>query len=80
MAYIDEIAPQNAGAELAEVYAGISARGSVANILRVQSLHPAGLRTHYALYRTIMFGPSPLTRAEREAMAVEVSRANECHY
>jgi alkylhydroperoxidase family enzyme len=40
----------------------------------------AGLRDHHALYRTLMFGPSPLSRSEREAIAVEVSRTNECHY
>jgi AhpD family alkylhydroperoxidase len=27
-----------------------------------------------------MFGASQLTRSEREAMAVTVSRANDCHY
>jgi AhpD family alkylhydroperoxidase len=27
-----------------------------------------------------MFGPSGLSRAEREAMAVCVSAANDCHY
>jgi alkylhydroperoxidase family enzyme len=38
------------------------------------------MRAHVALYRTIMFGRSPLTRAEREAIAVAVSAANDCHY
>ncbi len=33
-----------------------------------------------ALYRTIMFVPSGLSRAEREAMAVCVSAVNDCHY
>jgi hypothetical protein len=32
------------------------------------------------LYRTIMFGGSGLSRAEREAIAVCVSAANDCHY
>ena len=35
---------------------------------------------HLQLYRTVMFGPSGLTRAEREAVAVCVSAANDCHY
>jgi len=38
------------------------------------------MRAHIALYRTIMFGESPLSRAEREAMAVAVSVTNGCHY
>ena len=50
------------------------------NILASHSLNPDSLRAHVALYRTIMFGPSPLTRPEREAIAVAVSAANNCHY
>ncbi len=54
--------------------------GRLANILASHSLNPAALDAHLRLYRTIMFGPSPLSRAEREAIAVAVSAANECHY
>jgi alkylhydroperoxidase family enzyme len=38
------------------------------------------LRGHLALYRAIMFGDSGLSRAEREAVAVAVSQANDCFY
>ncbi|HUP33616.1 MAG TPA: carboxymuconolactone decarboxylase family protein [Gaiellaceae bacterium] len=51
-----------------------------ANILASHSLNPAALDAHIGLYRTIMFGESPLSRAEREAIAVAVSAANDCHY
>jgi alkylhydroperoxidase family enzyme len=44
------------------------------------SLRPGVLERSMALYREIMFGPSGLTRAERELLAVVVSRANDCHY
>lgn len=54
--------------------------GSMANVLASHSLNPAALQAHLALYRTVMFGPSPLSRAEREAIAVTVSAANDCHY
>jgi hypothetical protein len=50
------------------------------NILASHSLNPAALDAHLALYRTIMFGDSPLCRAEREAIAVAVTAANDCHY
>ncbi|MEX2048322.1 MAG: carboxymuconolactone decarboxylase family protein [Gemmatimonadota bacterium] len=50
------------------------------HILASHSLNPAALEAHQALYRTIMFGSSPLSRAEREAIAVAVSAANDCHY
>lgn len=50
------------------------------HILSSHSLNPDALAAHLQLYRTIMFGPSGLSRAEREAMAVCVSAANDCHY
>ena len=52
----------------------------MANILASHSLNAAALDAHVALYRTIMFGDSPLSRVEREAIAVAVSAANDCHY
>ena len=51
-----------------------------ANFLDSHSLNPDALRAHLGLYRTVMFGESGLSRVEREAMAVAVSAANECHY
>jgi alkylhydroperoxidase family enzyme len=54
--------------------------GEVANILASHSLNPDALAAHVRLYRTIMFGDSPLTRTEREAIAVAVSAVNDCHY
>lgn len=51
-----------------------------ANVVACHSLNAAAMRAHLALYRTIMFGPSGLSRAEREAIAVCVSAANDCHY
>jgi alkylhydroperoxidase family enzyme len=50
------------------------------NILKSHSANREVLRGHLALYRAIMFGPSGLTRAEREALAVTVSNANDCYY
>jgi alkylhydroperoxidase family enzyme len=81
VAWIETIPEDAASGPIARVYRDIAgASGSVANILKVQSLNPAALRDHYALYRTIMFGDSPLSRTEREAIAVAVSLENECHY
>jgi alkylhydroperoxidase family enzyme len=50
------------------------------NVLVSHSLNPDALSAHRALYRVVMFGPSGLSRAEREAIAVAVSAANDCHY
>ena len=80
-AWIRTIPPGEADGELAGVYSGIAGRsGSVAHILGSQSLHPEGLRDHYALYRTLMFGTGALSRAERESIAVAVSATNGCRY
>lgn len=50
------------------------------HVLACHSLNPKALQAHLSLYRTIMFGESPLSRSEREAIAVAVSAANDCHY
>jgi alkylhydroperoxidase family enzyme len=81
MSHIRTIPPEQAEPELAEAYRAIQLeRGGEAHILEVQSLHPRALVDHHRLYRTLMFGPSPLTRAEREMIAVVVSAANGCYY
>jgi alkylhydroperoxidase family enzyme len=38
------------------------------------------MRDSIRLYSSIMFGPSPLTRAQREMIAVVTSTVNQCHY
>lgn len=50
------------------------------NILDSHTLNEDALRAHLGLYRTILFGESELSRMQREALAVAVSAANECHY
>ena len=81
MAYIRIVGPDEATGALAEIYAAAIARaGKVFGILRVQSLNPAVLAASIDLYRAVMFAPSPLSRLEREAVAVAVSRANDCFY
>ncbi|HEY3211569.1 MAG TPA: hypothetical protein VGL18_17580 [Actinomycetota bacterium] len=54
--------------------------GNMDNVLASHSLNREALDAHRALYRTIMFGASGLSRAEREAIAVCVSATNDCHY
>lgn len=52
----------------------------VDNILAIHSLNPPALRAHADLYHTIMHSKSPLSRSEREMVAVLVSTINNCHY
>lgn len=80
-AWIETIFPDEATGDLSEILTGIAGRsGSVAHILACQSLHPEGLRDHYRLYRTLMFGKGALSRADRESIAVAVSAMNGCRY
>jgi len=79
--WIDVVAPSQATGELKQLYERIGgARGGVARIHQAQSLNPRVLATHFELYKALMFQPSPLSRADREAIAVAVSRANSCEY
>jgi len=81
LAWIEAIHPEDAQGTLREAYEYVSGpSGSVANILRAQSLHPDGLRDHYSLYRTLMYGRGALSRTQREAIALSVSATNGCHY
>lgn len=81
MAWIRIIPRDEATGELAGQYDRMGdPDGNVANILAVHSLNPAALRGHYDLYKTIMFGPSELSRPQREMIAVVVSSTNRCHY
>lgn len=54
--------------------------GKVSNILKIQSLSPETLRASTGLYITTMLMGSGLTRAQREMMAVVVSKTNDCGY
>lgn len=50
------------------------------NIVRIHGVHPETIRLHYDLYRELMRGPGPLTRIQRELLAVAVSASNGCRY
>ena len=46
----------------------------------MHGVHPAVMRQHYELYLELMHRPGPLTRRQREMLAVRVSVLNQCHY
>ncbi len=50
------------------------------NILRIHSVHSRTGPLHYALYRELMYASGPLTRVQREMIAVAVSATNGCRY
>ena len=72
MAYIDyvpesEIAPEQRVAD-------------TDNIIQVHCMHPEVMRLHYELYLRLMHKAGPLSRVQREMVAIVVSVENGCHY
>lgn len=81
MPYIQTIHESEAAGDLADLYQRVgNPDGTVDNVMKIHSLNPATLRTHFEMYVEAMHKPSPLTRAEREMVAVVVSRLNGCRY
>ena len=50
------------------------------HIIRIHGVHARTMRHHYELYRELMHGPGPLSRVQREMIAVAVSGLNGCRY
>ena len=81
MAWIKTITKADAKDDLKEKYNEfIEPWGGVDNILKIHSLNPESLDVHVKLYKTIMYGKSPIKRRDREMIAVVVSTINHCHY
>jgi len=82
MAWIEIIGEEQATGRLKELYEkyGDHSWGGVDNILKIHSLNVKSMQTHYDLYAHLMRGRSPLSRTQREMIAVLVSVTNRCHY
>jgi uncharacterized peroxidase-related enzyme len=81
VAWIKMIEPEEATGKLKEEYdRAVQRAGRAFNILKVQSLNPPVLHASMEMYLAAMYGPSGLSRAEREMLATVVSWANDCFY
>jgi alkylhydroperoxidase family enzyme len=81
MAHLPLVDPDDATGPLKEEYdAAVARAGKVFNIVRSMSLRPGVLKRSMEMYKVVMFGPSGLTRQERELLATVVSATNCCHY
>jgi len=81
MPYIYQFDDDNAtGAVKRELDKARKRAGRVWNIVRIMTPNPETLRTSMGFYSAIMHGESPLSRAQREMLAVVVSKVNGCHY
>ncbi len=81
MAHVPPIPYEEAGKPLRRHYdAALRRAGRIWGIVAIQSHNPDSLRDSIRLYSTVMFGKSPLTRGQREMIAVVTSQVNECDY
>src|SRR4030067_64365 len=81
MAWIKTVDAKSAEGKTKAVYDEIMReRGRLANIFLVQGSEPEVLRHHLDLYVDLMIAPGPLSREEREMIAVIVSAANRSAY
>ncbi|MFQ5707984.1 MAG: carboxymuconolactone decarboxylase family protein [bacterium] len=81
MAWIKTISEEEAEGSVKRQYsAALKRAGRVYNVVKISSLKPDIMRTFIQLYLQLMHGPSSLSRAQREMIAVVVSKTNHCHY
>ncbi len=81
MAYIQQTQIHQAVGLLKTIYDNAIARaGKVWNVVKLTGINPRMTRAHLGVYQSIMHKDSALTPRMREALAVIVSSANECHY
>jgi len=82
MAWIDTVPPAQASGRLRRIYdAALARAGKIFHVVSVQSQQPRVLEASMGLYLRIMKADDePLTKAQREMLAVTVSRINGCAY
>lgn len=81
MAWIKTLRKDEAKGRTKQVYDRIlKERGHIANIFLAQGMEPDVLESHLDLYVHLMIDKGPLSREEREMVAVVVSAANRSSY
>lgn len=82
MAWIDTVPLEHAHGRLRRIYdAALARAGKIFHVVAVQSRQPRVLEASMGLYLRVMKAPDePLGKAQREMIAVTVSRLNACRY
>ncbi|NUM48586.1 MAG: hypothetical protein HUU38_28090 [Anaerolineales bacterium] len=81
MPWINQIPLEKAtGLLKTEFNKALERAGRVWHIVHIMSLNPRILRDSIRFYSTAMMGESPLSRVQREMLAVVVSFENHCFY
>ena len=81
MPYIDQISVARATGFLRkQLDEALERAGRVWHIVHVMSQNPHTMDASMKFYGALMFGTSPLSRWQREMLAVVTSKANDCFY
>ena len=81
MPHIKVIPPDEATGSLKAQYdQAMSRAGRIWRIVSMMSQNPAAMKASMEFYGTLMFGPSKLSRSQREMLATVTSAANHCVY
>lgn len=81
MPWIKVFTLEEATGFLKEQYdAAIQRAGRIWHIVSIMSQNPPVMKASMDMYGTIMHGPSPLSRGQREMLATVVSAHNHCLY
>ncbi len=81
MPYIDQISVARATGFLRkQLDEALQRAGRVWHIVHVMSQNPRTMDASMKFYGALMFGTSPLSRWQREMLAVVTSKANDCFY
>lgn len=81
MPHIEQVPVEKATGLLKKLFDEAIARaGRIWHIVHVMSQNPRAMDTSMKFYGALMFGRSPLTRWQREMLAVVTSKANDCFY
>lgn len=81
MPWIKVFTLEEATGFLKEQYdAAIKRAGRIWNIVSIMSQNPPVLKASMDMYGALMHDPSPLSRGQREMLAIVVSAQNHCLY
>ena len=81
MTWIRTVDEKEADGKVKGIYEGFKKQvGFVPNIISLFSIKPRSMEATSNLFKVFMYGPSSLSRAQREAIALVVSVINQCHY
>ncbi len=81
MPWIEVVPLEKATGFLKQQYeAALKRAGRIWHIVSIMSQNPRALKASMDFYGAIMYGRSPLSRGQREMLAVVVSACNHCLY